>query len=329
MKNSQNSSLNKQKKRRLIRIRITYLTEDLQQLTGKKEEIISIPEETHSGNFLDFLQKRYPAIFEKFGPGYLGFALNGKKPHVLTLLKDGDHYEFTIWTDEEILEDEIAKQFERKGAVVKLSRGEFKMPRWMECTWRRIPCGRNDCPICGRIKRDRQRHIEDGEDPDDLKSALEDAGNSFKEALNLIKKDAKRLRIDITNIDNIQEPPEPGKFPLYQKVSKWQNFIEEILNDAYNTESLWIGTEAAADLLWYKNILAAKTYRQLCNQWHLKQGDDYGEVDYKYTRYVLKECFKILKKSLYELALLASNQKAQLISAFGKLSRLEKEISNI
>lgn len=328
MKKRQNSSSAKQKKRRLIRIRVTYLDKGLQRLTRKKEEIISIPEGTRSGDFLDFLQERYPAIFEKFGPGYLGFTLNEEKPHVLTLLKEGDQYKFITWTDEEIFQSEI-QRFKESGAIVELPKGEFKMPKWMECTWRRIPCGRDGCPICGRIKRDRQRHLECGEDPDDLKNVFEDVGNSFKEDLELIKKDAERLGIDITNIDNIQEPPEPKKFPLYRKVSKWRNFVEEILNDAYDTGSLWIETEAAADLLWYKNILMAKTYRQLCNQWHLKNGDEYGEVDYEYTKYILDECLKILKKVLNELILLESPQKLGLIVALARLSKIEEKILSI
>jgi len=207
--------------------------------------------------------------------------------------------------------------------------GNFKIPKWWECGWRRIACGKKSCILCGQILRDRQKHIERGDDPDDLKSVFEDAGNSLKEALGMIKKDAERLGIDITNIDDIQEPPEQGKFSLYRKISKWRNFVEEILSDAYDTGSLWIETEAAADLSWYKNILAAKTYRQLCNRWHLENGDEYGEVDYEYTGYVLGECFEILKKSLHMLALLASAQKAQLILAFRELSRLEKEVSNI
>ena len=65
---------------------------------------------------------------------------------------------------------------------------KFKMPKWMECTWRRVPCGRDDCPICSRIKKDRQRYIERGEDPDAAESVFEDVSRNFKEALQMIKK---------------------------------------------------------------------------------------------------------------------------------------------
>jgi len=210
--------------------------------------------------------------------------------------------------------------------------GSFKMPKWMECTWRRVPCGKDNCPLCGRIKKNRQKHIDRGEDPDDLKSVFEDVGNNFKEALMMIKKDAERIGIDITNIDNtkgIKEPPAPKKFPLYRKVSRWRELIEEILKEASMSESLWLETEAADDLMWYRNTLAAKTYRQLCNHWEIENGDDYGDFDYKYTKYVLQECLKILKNSLAYLSLLNSGQKGEFILALNKLQLLESQILRI
>lgn len=165
-----------------------------------------------------------------------------------------------------------------------------------------MPCGEDDCPICGQIKEDRQRHIENGEDPDSMESAMEDVGRNLEEALEMIKQDAESKGIDITNIDNIQQPPKPEEFSLYCKVEEWNELVNKIKNKAEARGEFWIDTEAAADLFWYANTLSAKTYRQLCNGWHIEQGDDYGEFDYKYTKYVLKECIKILKRALKNLA---------------------------
>ena len=152
----------------LIKIKVIYLSKDLQQITGKKKEIIRVPKTFRSGDFFDLLQERYPEIFKKFGPGYLGFTLNEEKPHVLTLLKEGDQYKFITWTDEEIFQSEIQQN-----------------------------------------------------------------------------------------------------------------------------------------------------------------GDEYGEVDYEYTKYILNECFKILKKVLNELVLLESPQKLGLIVALARLSKIEEKISSI
>lgn len=207
--------------------------------------------------------------------------------------------------------------------------GDFRIPKWWECGWRREACNKKSCVLCGRILRDRKKHIARGEDPDDMKSVLEDVGGSFAEALAMIKKDAERLGIEITNIDDIKEPPEPKKFALYRRVAKWRNAVSEIAERAEASGELWIATEAAADVLWYKNTIAAKTYRQLCNRWHMTHGDEYGDVDYAYTKYVLGECVRILQKSLRELALLASSQKGELMMAAGQLAKLESDILSI
>ena len=46
---------------------------------------------------------------------------------------------------------------------------DFKMPKWQDCTWKRVPCGKDDCKICGKAKRRRAMHLLKGEDPDDMK----------------------------------------------------------------------------------------------------------------------------------------------------------------
>ncbi len=210
---------------------------------------------------------------------------------------------------------------------IKLKNGKFKMPKWMDCAWRRIPCNKDTCPLCGRINRDRQKHIEQGEDPDSIESAFEDIGKNFKETLELIKKDCETKGIELTNIDNIQEPPEPEEFPLYNKVNRWRKSVLTL--EETPEDSLWQYTEPATDLFWYANILAAKIYRQLTNKWEIEHGDEYGDVDYEYTTHVLRECLKILKKSLRELSSFNSSQKIGLMLIHDKLLDLEKEILEI
>lgn len=210
-----------------------------------------------------------------------------------------------------------------------MKKDKFKMPKWMDCAWRRVACERDNCPICGRVEKDRQRHIKKGEGPDDMKCVLEDVERNLKEALGMIKKDAERMGIDISNIDDIEEPPEPEKFPLYNKVGQWRKTILLIGETAENLDNFWLHTEAAADLFWYCNTIAAKTYRQLCNRWHLDHGDDYGEFDYEYTNCVLKECFRILKNALKVLAKNDTSLNKDLGLAFVELKNLEKEIMKI
>lgn len=178
---------------------------------------------------------------------------------------------------------------------------EFTMPAWMDCTWRRVPCWQDDCPLCGRIKQDRQKHLDRGEDPDTIEAVLEDAGANLQDALAMIKQDAEEQGIDIENIDDIQEPPRPEEFKLYKQVKQWTQLVRQLRQEATQAREAWLETEAAADLFWYAGILGAKTYRQLCNRWHLQQGDAYGEEDYKYTQYVLEEILKLIFQALKEL----------------------------
>ena len=98
---------------------------------------------------------------------------------------------------------------------------------------------------------------------------------------------------------------------------------------AQDSGEFWIYTEEAADLFWYASTLAAKTYRQLCNRWHTENGDDYGAIDFQYTSYVLKECLKILKKSLKTLARNNQARARELNLILSELKKLEKQILKI
>jgi hypothetical protein len=203
------------------------------------------------------------------------------------------------------------------------------MPAWQECSWRRRACGKMSCPICGRIARDRQKHILAGEDPDDLHAVFEDVGASLSEALMAIKQDALAHGIEISNIDDIKEPPPPETFPLHEKVREWWEGVMEIVERAHDEGEPWLLSEAGQDFSWYASTLLAKTARQLDNRWHISEQDSYGEFDYNYTRYVLSEVIAILKKSLPILISLDTSQKKQFQLALICLSGLGEEIIKI
>lgn len=221
------------------------------------------------------------------------------------------------------------KFMEERGFEYIGSAKDFKMPEFMDCTWRRVACDKFECKICGKIKRDRMAHVIKGEDPDDMKNVFEDVGTSLREALIMIKKDAEKRGIDIENIkeDELQKPPEPEEFPLYKKVETWHKSATKLVQHAEKASSAWLLTEAGADLVWYKNTILVKTYRQLCTRWELNREQEYGEFDFNYTKYVLGECFNILKKSLKEL--FASMQLKEFNILLTKLAKLEKEVMSI
>ena len=210
--------------------------------------------------------------------------------------------------------------------MVKKAKTEYQIPQWMECAWRRVPCGKKSCPICGRLAAQYERHIEAGEDPNDMEMMFADVAHGFKETLELIKQDAKSKGIDIQGLNEVKEPPRPQAFPLYRKVSAWYQQVSFLAESADAGGDLWLATEAGADLIWYKNILLSKVYRQLCTRWEKKQGLEYGDTDLRYTGKILKEVAGILTKSLEELTALESAQKGGLFLSLVSLQQLKKQI---
>lgn len=222
----------------------------------------------------------------------------------------------------------MGKSFYTKHMPRKL-KTEIEIPQWMECSWRRVPCGKKTCPICSRLSANLEKHLETGEDPDDVDVIFSDIAQSFKATLELIKRDAQARGISITNLDDIKTPPRPQKFSLYRQVADWHRQVFALTTSAEIGGDLWLATEAAADLLWYKNILLSKTYRQLCTRWERKHGAIYGETDIEYTAKVLNEVLGILKRSLAELSELDSSHKGGLFLALVGLQQLEKRILSI
>lgn len=200
-----------------------------------------------------------------------------------------------------------------------------KIPEWMDCAWRRVPCGKHTCPICGRIARQREKHIKEGKNPDSIETVFEDVGTELQEALAMIKKDAEQRGIDILNLDDIKEPPKALEFPLWWRVNKWGQEIFLFAKEAEKNGQFWLQTESAADLLWYGNTLAVKTHRQLCNRWHIEEKDGYGEFDLAYTAGVLKECLRILKESLTVLERVYNGQSKSKEHMFFVRARLALE----
>lgn len=216
--------------------------------------------------------------------------------------------------------------------TLKKVKKNFNFPSWYECTWRRVPCGKDSCKVCGKIKRDRERHIVAGEDPDDIKNVFKDMGENFRQVLEMLKRDMERLNIDISDVnkDDLSEPPEPEKFELHNKVKEWRDSIYKTVNDATENGGFWIFTEAGEDLRWYANTLVVKIYRQLCNRWYMNNDEEVDDGhDYAYTKYVLGESLKFLKNSLSGLLKIEMEQRGKLNLALLYLSGIENEILNI
>ncbi|HEY9584642.1 MAG TPA: hypothetical protein VJI33_03655 [Candidatus Paceibacterota bacterium] len=220
------------------------------------------------------------------------------------------------------------KELEELG-LVKIEGGEREMMQRLDCQWKRIPCGKLSCALCERIAQDRLRHELKGEDPDDIKFVMEDVGRSLSEALAIIKKDAERMGIDITNLNDYGEPPKPQTFLLYRKVSRWRNNVWKVINTAEKKDSSWLLTEAGADLIWYSNTVLIKTYRQLSNRWEIENKIEKNNFDLKYTGRVLRLVLSYLDNSLNDLSSLSDSNNESFLGLQKSLRRLAPEIMQI
>ena len=50
----------------------------------------------------------------------------------------------------------------------------------MDCAWRRLPCEREDCPLCSQVAIDRKKQIAKSDDIKISGVALEDVGKYFE-----------------------------------------------------------------------------------------------------------------------------------------------------
>jgi len=177
---------------------------------------------------------------------------------------------------------------------------DFVAPDWWECQWRRIPCRRPECALCGRIMKQRFKHQFKGEDPDTMEAPLQDVGDAFAETKTMLTEKAEELGIELDPLpeEEYESPPEPDRFPIWQKVFVWSQNLQHL---AIRQGMDWRETEAGQDLHWYSSMITAKLYRILCDRWRLEQGQKDDNLDYDYTKYVLENCVRIIKESFENL----------------------------
>ncbi len=285
-----------------ISINVIY-DKELKRITGKYAEQFLVPSLSTSLDLLNLLFNKYPKI-QNFPPGVLGFERNGKIPQSSQILEHNDRYQFVV-RDDEISEFDmkvlqaVADEGD-EGFLVPVG-SEKEIEKMLDCAWKRIPCGQDSCPICGRINRDRKKFIARGKDPDLPESVFESVGAQFAETLAMVKKDAERMGIDITNLENVEDVPEPESFPLSVKAERWYKTFRKYIEEEEKSGVPWLLTEEFLDIIWYAGILNTKIYRQLCNRWYMDNKKGYGDFDYQYTAKVLKQVCRILDNAFKKL----------------------------
>lgn len=78
-------------------IKVTnFYDKTLQLITLKESEEAIVSEGITFLEYLYFFFSSYPEIQDKYPPGVLGFAVNGKLPTDFDVLKDGDKIHFKV-----------------------------------------------------------------------------------------------------------------------------------------------------------------------------------------------------------------------------------------
>ena len=174
-------------------------------------------------------------------------------------------------------------------------------PAWWECSWRRVTCRRLDCRMCSKLAEHEAAHRSRGENPDDFEHTFEGVTDERTETettleanvkTNEVEQSAQEISSDKSNV------PDPRDTALWQNVHVWVHRVADSVSRAEKRSAIWLFTEEAEDLMWYKSTLLVKLARQIDNRWALDNTGDVDDLDYAYTRYVLFEVLDILDQSL-------------------------------
>jgi len=202
------------------------------------------------------------------------------------------------------------------------------IPKWMDCTWKRMPCGNQDCPICGQDDDSSEAGPKFGS-AGDIDSVLEDVVSDLRDTYSDVQDFAARQGVSARKKEQSRQAPQPEDFPLYNQLKMWRDDTLAVAEQAADDGSFWPATDPGQDLLWYANVLLGKVYRQLCSRWYMDEGEDYEPVDYDYTGHVLVECMAYIKTSLQDLIGLDVAEKDKLNLILLYFPVLEKKISEI
>jgi len=190
-----------------------------------------------------------------------------------------------------------------------------EIPEWWDCQWQRIPCNKKACFLCSK------QEVEEAWDViADARAVLEEVSVG---ALPVSQK-----RTAIGECAECHAPLKDSNHPMSRSVGKWADELFEVFMAGVVEDAWWLDTEAAAEVEWYAPVLLDKVGQQLeTNAWLSSDPrNQVAEADHGYTRYVFAECLLKLERSLRELALYDSGQKAEFALAIARLTRLKQRI---
>jgi len=205
----------------------------------------------------------------------------------------------------------------------------ISLPQWLDCTWRRVPCNKKQCPVCSLLTAEEQKLIARGEGEEFVCDVLDDLRYSIAESFLSVVDSSARGHRTAAHERRAFAKRSPRRFPLYRTLDRWHEELHDLFSDGDDAESFWVQTADAADVDWYMHILLDFTHRQLL---YLEKNSAQAlrsSVPVAYTRYVIDATAQLVAEGLNRLALLDSTEKGVLILMAGTFSRIRPALVRI
>lgn len=205
----------------------------------------------------------------------------------------------------------------KKARLTKIDNGA---PRWLSCTWRREPCGKRSCPVCGVLSRECRVLRAGGASDDEVLSAIDDLRYDIADAFLKI--------VHIPSVSRVRTPRRVSLYgslrykSLYRALDSWHEELHEIYDEAFDINAFWRESVDAADLDWYAHILLDYFER-------LREYQTVQSVARRYAVSVAHEAAQMMVKCLHSIALCDSAQKGALILLSHRFTPLYKELMQL
>lgn len=127
------------------------------------------------------------------------------------------------------------------------------------------------CKICKEELEYKARCLVEGKDPNDIGEAFKVIGENFARVKAMVQEEAKRMGIDLNNInDDYEESPPAKNYPIYKLVTKYGDTVERIVNNLSlvpKDSDMELLTKAVDAFSHSRYFAIVKTARALSSQW--------------------------------------------------------------
>lgn len=186
------------------------------------------------------------------------------------------------------------------------------------------------CKICKEDLERKRFYEKAGKDPYDWKYVFKDLAEDLVKVHKLIEKEAKRLGIDLNNLENVKESPKPETYSIFNLIRKYGNQVEKMIKNLQIIPvdaDLNLVEKAVCVLVHSRYYIIAKIGRALSSRWE-ETRDPLDDLDDSKTS-ALFAYIAIERNSRALIALSRHKPLKDLEGRFLKLAILSLDIAQI